>query len=246
MSDERLEAGEPCMVSISAGLRPIHKKAIVTSVKPKGYDVLCEGETTERHISEKKAKRLSGRRVPLFPSESSPMLVDDLLDDTKHDPDAVAAILKDKLKLTGKVAFFSTSFSPGDTLEKLATSALPIVVAATGKVEQVVRSLKPVPKPRPRWRSTEYLKFVGERDCCGCGKHGPSDAHHWGGSKGMALKVDDLLTVPLCNGCHIEGFHRTGKLPGMTTAETHLRFRETQVALLVEWVLLRFDEVSDA
>lgn len=229
MSDERLEAGEPCMVSISAGLRPIHKKAVVTAVKPKGYDVLCEGETTERHISEKKAKRLSGRKV-------TPPL-------TYADIKGARAVLE------------ANSIQPNEA----GIVAVPLVCTECHKyagrcprchrkrpsVEQVVRSLKPVPKPRPRWRSAEYLKFVGEHDCCGCGKHGPSDAHHWGGSKGMALKVDDLLTVPLCNDCHIEGFHRTGKLPGMTTAETHLRFRETQVALLVEWVLRKFQEVDE-
>lgn len=125
-------------------------------------------------------------------------------------------------------------------MEKLATSALPIV--NWGRSSKVVRSLKPVPKPRPRWRSTEYLKFVGERDCCGCGKHGPSGCTPLGGAlPGMGLKFDDLLTVPLSRGCH-DHFHRTGKLPGMTTAETHLRFRETQVALLV---LLKFQEVSE-
>ena len=230
MSDERLEAGEPCMVSISAGLRPIHKKAIVTSVKPKGYDVLCEGETTERHISEKKAKRLSGRKATVS------------LEIPKDEPVR---------------ATFTRSYSSIPTIEAIQEVDRRREEFLAGRailgdndyvrpsVEAVVRTTKPQPKSRPRWRSAEYLKFVGEHDCCGCGKHGPSDAHHWGGSKGMALKVDDLLTVPLCNGCHIEGFHRTGKLPGMTTAETHLRFRETQVALLVEWVLIKFQEVSE-
>lgn len=201
------------MVTISAGLRPQHKKAVVTVVKPKGYDVRCEGETTDRHVSEKKVKALSSRKTPSL-SVQRPVLTEADIKELERLPD------------------------------RRTIAILPRTQPVLSSVEQVVRSLKPTPKPRPRWRSAEYLKFVGEHDCCGCGKHGPSDAHHWGGSKGMALKVDDLLTVPLCNGCHIEGFHRTGKLPGMTLAETHLRFRETQVALLVEWILLKFTEVS--
>lgn len=232
MSDERLEVGEPCMVSISAGLRPIHKKAVVTSVKPKGYDVLCEGETTERHVSEKKAKRLSGRKataaleIPKYTVREQPPLS--------------YADIKETMEWAKK-----------NSVETDANGMILMPIHQNSpllrpSVEAVVRTTKPQPKSRPRWRSAEYLKFVGEHDCCGCGAPAPSDAHHWGGTlKGMGLKFDDLLTVPLSRGCH-DHFHRTGKLPGMTTAETHLRFRETQVALLVEWVLLRFDEVSDA
>lgn len=243
MSDERLEAGEPCMVSISAGLRPIHKKAVVTSVKPKGYDVLCEGETTERHVSEKKAKRLPGRKATAsleIPAprgarqESAGSQWNNLTFAEAEDPDELLRRLK--------------AASTKDFVLEMELQAQPKKTSGITplfSVEAVARSTKPQPKPRPRWRSAEYLKFVGEHDCCGCGKHGPSDAHHWGGSKGMSLKVHDALTVPLCNGCHIEGWHRTGKLPGMTQAETHLRFRETQVALLVEWILIKFQEVDE-
>ena len=53
---------------------------------------------------------------------------------------------------------------------------------------------------------TAYMMAVKELDCCVCGTHGPSEAHHCR-SGGMAR--DDLKTIPLCYECHrgVNGYH---------------------------------------
>jgi len=53
---------------------------------------------------------------------------------------------------------------------------------------------------------TAYMMAVKELDCCVCGAHGPSDAHHCR-SGGMAR--DDMKTIPLCYECHrgVNGYH---------------------------------------
>jgi hypothetical protein len=236
MSEERLKEGEACEVSISAGLRPIHKKAIVTSVKPKGYDVLCEGETTERHISEKKAKRLPGRKatasleIQKYTVREQPLL-------TYADIKEAAATLEAnsiKPDEDGIVMVPLVCTECHKYIDRCPRCGR--VKAQRPSVELVARSTKPQPKPRPRWRSAEYLKFVGEHDCCGCGAPAPSDAHHWGGSqKGMGLKIDDARTCPVCRRCH-DCFHSTGRLPGFNKDETIVIFLRAQVTLLVEWV----------
>ena len=73
-----------------------------------------------------------------------------------------------------------------------------------------------------------YLEMVRREPCCGCGKAGPSHAHHQHGEpgtlKGMGLKAPDSTAVPLCAGCH-NAYHATGKLPfDQSKAGTVLRF----------------------
>ena len=54
------------------------------------------------------------------------------------------------------------------------------------------------------FRSRPYLDWVASLECCGCGS--PADeAHHAievGLGGGMGTKPSDLMTIPLCRGCH--------------------------------------------
>jgi Rad52/22 family double-strand break repair protein len=61
-----------------------------------------------------------------------------------------------------------------------------------------------------RHRSKEHLKFVASQSCLICGR-APSHAHHirYAQPKGLALKVSDEFTVPLCATHHSEN-HMTG------------------------------------
>lgn len=52
------------------------------------------------------------------------------------------------------------------------------------------------------WRSEKYLDHVRSQPCCSCHRPGRSQAHHFAGSKGTAIKADDCYTVPLCPECH--------------------------------------------
>lgn len=59
-----------------------------------------------------------------------------------------------------------------------------------------------IPKRKP-YRSAAYLDYVRAHPCCACGSPPTSEAHHFmRGGGGMALKVDDTHTVPLCRACH--------------------------------------------
>lgn len=59
-------------------------------------------------------------------------------------------------------------------------------------------------------RSEEYRRFVASHDCFDCGIGGYSQCAHENIDKGMAMKVCDLRTFPLCGprfgllGCHQE------------------------------------------
>jgi hypothetical protein len=60
------------------------------------------------------------------------------------------------------------------------------------------KSALPIGEPK-RHRSKEHLKFVASQPCLICGRT-PSHAHHirYAQRKGLALKVSDEFTVPLC------------------------------------------------
>jgi Rad52/22 family double-strand break repair protein len=61
-----------------------------------------------------------------------------------------------------------------------------------------------------RIRSKEHLRFVAQQPCVICGRT-PAHAHHvrYAQSRGLALKVSDEFTVPLCAVHHSEN-HATG------------------------------------
>lgn len=50
----------------------------------------------------------------------------------------------------------------------------------------------------------DYLAWVREEFCCGCGDAPPNDAHHMigHGRLSMSRKVDDRYTFALCRMCH--------------------------------------------
>jgi hypothetical protein len=74
------------------------------------------------------------------------------------------------------------------------------------KIDKTILTLS---EPR-RHRSKEHLRFVARQPCLVCGRT-PSQAHHvrFGQSRGIALKVSDEFTVPLCAIHHTEN-HATG------------------------------------
>lgn len=63
------------------------------------------------------------------------------------------------------------------------------------------------PKPRPRFRSTSFLKFVRGLPCCveGCNMRNIEAAHF--GARGVSRKVHDCLAIPLCKQHHDEAHH---------------------------------------
>jgi hypothetical protein len=79
-------------------------------------------------------------------------------------------------------------------------------VAAKEKIDKSVLTLS---EPK-RIRSREHLRFVARQPCVICSRT-PSQAHHvrYAQPRGLALKVSDEFTVPLCAIHHTE-IHATG------------------------------------
>jgi hypothetical protein len=78
-----------------------------------------------------------------------------------------------------------------------------------GTRQKIDKSLLTISEPK-RHRSKEHLKYVAQQPCLICGRS-PSHAHHvrFAQSKGLALKVSDEFTVPLCAIHHSQN-HTTG------------------------------------
>jgi len=74
---------------------------------------------------------------------------------------------------------------------------------------KVDKSVLAVPEAK-RIRSKEHLRFVASQPCVICGRT-PVHAHHirYAQTRGLALKVSDEFTVPLCAIHHSEN-HTTG------------------------------------
>jgi DNA recombination protein Rad52 len=74
---------------------------------------------------------------------------------------------------------------------------------------KIDKSVLTIGEPK-RLRSREHLRFVARQPCLICGRS-PSHAHHirHAQSRGLALKVSDEFTVPLCAIHHSEN-HATG------------------------------------
>ena len=74
---------------------------------------------------------------------------------------------------------------------------------------KIDKSALALSEPR-RVRSKEHLRFVAQQPCVICGRT-PAHAHHirYAQPKGLALKVSDEFTVPLCAIHHTEN-HATG------------------------------------
>jgi hypothetical protein len=83
-------------------------------------------------------------------------------------------------------------------------------VTERGKIDKSVLTIS---EPK-RLRSKDHLRYVGRQPCLICGR-APSHAHHvrFAQPKGLALKVSDEFTVPLCAIHHTEN-HATGNERG--------------------------------
>jgi hypothetical protein len=62
--------------------------------------------------------------------------------------------------------------------------------------------------------------------CCHCGRTYAVQAHHSthskdGGGKGMALKVSDAETIPLCVWCHHDFHTASGEFKGWDKEKRH-------------------------
>jgi DNA recombination protein Rad52 len=75
---------------------------------------------------------------------------------------------------------------------------------------RIDKSVLTISEPK-RIRSKEHLRYVAQQPCIICGR-APSHAHHirYAQSRGLALKVSDEFTVPLCAIHHSE-IHTTGE-----------------------------------
>jgi hypothetical protein len=82
--------------------------------------------------------------------------------------------------------------------------------SALTMTDRIDKSLLTIPLPR-RVRDKTHLRFVAKQPCVICGRQ-PSDPHHlrFAQSRGLAQKVSDEFTVPLCRAHHRE-LHRTGQ-----------------------------------
>ena len=75
---------------------------------------------------------------------------------------------------------------------------------------RIDKSVLALPEPK-RLRDKQHLRFVAKQPCLVCGRE-PSDPHHlrFAQPRGLAQKVSDEFTVPLCRAHHRE-LHRAGK-----------------------------------
>ena len=75
---------------------------------------------------------------------------------------------------------------------------------------RIDKSVLALPEPK-RLRDKQHLRFVTKQPCLVCGRE-PSDPHHlrFAQPRGLAQKVSDEFTVPLCRAHHRE-LHRAGK-----------------------------------
>ena len=85
----------------------------------------------------------------------------------------------------------------------------PALSNGVGARQKIDKSVLTISEPK-RLRSKEHLRYVAQQPCLICGRS-PSHAHHvrYAQSRGLALKVSDEFTVPLCAIHHSEN-HSTG------------------------------------
>jgi len=243
------------MATLSAGLRPQHKKAVVIEVLPSGYKVRCDGEEGERRLSEKKVKRL-GKPVKLKmgpvarepPTPEPDAYLEGILD--RGDAQRAARDQRPPTRL-----HISDANVP--TIQLEVSDLLPPSARRDLHADQEWVS-RPQSKPRKPTRSAAYLQHVREHDCCNCGAPGPSDPDHVG-SRGVGQKCSDLLCVPLCRPCHRArtdrnrlplpdnrpGAGRVGSAVLLRHApDTELIILRAQVQMLREWAEKQEKEIT--
>lgn len=84
-----------------------------------------------------------------------------------------------------------------------------IFLRAVNPIQKIDKSVLALSEPK-LVRSKEHLRFVAQQPCVICGRT-PAHAHHirYAQPRGIALKVSDEFTVPLCAIHHREN-HTTG------------------------------------
>ena len=85
----------------------------------------------------------------------------------------------------------------------------------------------------PQKKHPDYLEWIRQLDCMGCGVRGRSEAHHLKGdlhASGIALKAPDWLSMPFCRLCHTK-IH-----------EAREGWREAQREALLRTLMMAFDE----
>src|SRR5207248_3043103 len=89
------------------------------------------------------------------------------------------------------------------------TEAAPAPAVNDERRSRIDKSVLALPEPR-RLRDKQHLRFVAKQPCLVCGRQ-PSDPHHlrFAQNRGLALKVSDEFTIPLCRAHHRE-LHRAG------------------------------------
>lgn len=115
-------------------------------------------------------------------------------------------------------------------LDRPAPAPGPVVA----KPDRSQPSIKPQPKPLPPARDRVYQRWIASLPCCHCGSRHRVDAHHWAPKRGIAQKVDDYRTVPLCRVCH-DHVHDHGHLEGLTVLMTRHLFMEKQITYVIAW-----------
>jgi hypothetical protein len=94
-------------------------------------------------------------------------------------------------------------------LAKQGTEPTPNISQSGQSHPKIDKSVLALSEPK-RVRSKEHLRFVAQQPCVICGRT-PAHAHHirYAQPRGIALKVSDEFTVPLCAIHHSEN-HGTG------------------------------------
>src|SRR5690606_24766128 len=79
------------------------------------------------------------------------------------------------------------------------------------RMPKIDKSLLKFGIPR-RIRDDKHRLFINSLPCARCWSYPPNECAHIsaGNGKGMALKVSDEYTLPLCHNCHAEA-HRVGE-----------------------------------
>lgn len=95
---------------------------------------------------------------------------------------------------------------------------------------------RPVPKPRPPWRSSAYMAHVRTHACVVSFK--PAEEAHHHGAHAMSRKGPDWTCVPLTHAEH-DYFHAKGTFRGMTREQTDAEAIRAQVHCMTEWCALR-------
>ena len=249
----RLGEGDRCMATISAGLRPQHKKAVITEVLPSGYKVRCDGEEGERRLSEKKVKRLGKPAKPKMDpvsGEPTSATLDAYLEGILNRGDAQRAARDQRpptrLHIPDANVPAVEPGTPSLIRHSLETDpAFSYHRECARNYPTDAEFLRPQPKPHKPSRSAAYLQHVRQHDCCNCWAPGPSDPDHVG-PRGVGQKCSDYETAPLCRDCHRtrtdrntlphpQASKQSGRLMLRERAETELILLRAQVQMLREW-----------